>query len=205
MSKYGEPIWPDNHTSNDLDIEPVQTSPVSETERDAARYRRLRVLGCAPAYTQHLARNDVMRFTNLDAFIDEDIAAHPSRGEAKTDGLAQSSQDRDDLRSNALILLAAEDERQSRLHALLETIREQIRLEVAPEHRPATLFQNIQDAVYAMRGRTLLMNDAAITAALSDTSTSRAREAVARWVEEPEVKDELHRRPSDSSPEHGSK
>lgn len=43
------------------------------------------------------------------------------------------------------------------------------------------------------------------SAALSDTSTSRAREAVARWVEEPEVKDELHRRPSDSSPEHGSK
>lgn len=62
-----------------------------------------------------------------------------------------------------LDLLAAEDARQSKVHELLETIREQIRLEVAPEHRPEGLFNNIQNAVYAMRGRTLLMNDAAIT------------------------------------------
>jgi hypothetical protein len=66
----------------------------------------------------------------------------------------------------ALRLLAAEDERQAKLHDILETIREQIRLGVPPEHRPDGLFKNIQDAVYAMRGRTPLMNDAAIIAAL---------------------------------------
>ncbi|MCK1275889.1 hypothetical protein IVB46_11675 [Bradyrhizobium sp. 61] len=66
----------------------------------------------------------------------------------------------------AMRLLAAEDERQSKLHEILETIREQIRLEVAPEHRPEGLFKNIQDAVYAMRGRTRLMDDAAITHAI---------------------------------------
>lgn len=70
------------------------------------------------------------------------------------------------VREAALRLLAAEDERQSQLHDLLETIREQIRLEVPVEHRPAGLFKNIQDAVYATRGRTPLMNDAAVTAAL---------------------------------------
>lgn len=69
--------------------------------------------------------------------------------------------------SEALRLLAAEDARQEKLHELLETIREQIRLGIEPEHRPEGLFQNIQDAVYAMRGRTLLMNDVAITSALA--------------------------------------
>lgn len=67
----------------------------------------------------------------------------------------------------ALALLAAEDARQDKLHDLLETIREQIRLEVAPEQRPDGLMVNIQNAVYAMRGRTRLMNDAALTAALA--------------------------------------
>lgn len=65
-------------------------------------------------------------------------------------------------KANALKLLAAEDERQGKLHELLETIREQIRTGVEPEHRPDGLFKNIQDAVYAMRGRTPLLNDAAI-------------------------------------------
>lgn len=68
--------------------------------------------------------------------------------------------------AEALCLLAAYDERLQKLHDLLETIREQIRTGVEPEHRPKGLFQNIQDAVYAMRGRTLLMNDAAITGPL---------------------------------------
>ena len=76
----------------------------------------------------------------------------------------------------ALRLLAAEDARQAKLHELLETIREQIRLEVAPEHRPEGLFQNIQDAVYAMRGRTPLMNDAAITAPLRARSSAGIEE-----------------------------
>ena len=67
----------------------------------------------------------------------------------------------------ALRLLGAEDERQTKLHEILETIREQIRLEVPVEHRPKGLFQNIQNAVYAMRGRTALLNDAAIVGALA--------------------------------------
>lgn len=62
----------------------------------------------------------------------------------------------------ALRLLGAEDERQAKLHEILETIREQIRTGVEPEHRPEGLFKNIQDAVYAMRGRTPLLDDAAI-------------------------------------------
>lgn len=66
-------------------------------------------------------------------------------------------------------LLAAEDERQTKLHELLETIREQIRTEISPEHRPEGLFKNIQDAVYAMRGRTRLLDDAAIVATLAST------------------------------------
>ena len=69
--------------------------------------------------------------------------------------------------ARALGLLAAEDERNDKIHDLLETIREQIRLEVAPEHRPDGLMKNIQNAVYAMRGRMRLMNDAAITSPLS--------------------------------------
>lgn len=76
--------------------------------------------------------------------------------------------------TEALRLLAAEDERQSKLHDLLETIREQIRLEVPVEHRPAGLFKNIQDAVYTMRGRTPLMNDAAVTAALHSPKIAAA-------------------------------
>ena len=68
--------------------------------------------------------------------------------------------------------LEAEDARQAKLHELLETIREQIRLEVLPEHRPEGLFQNIQNAVYAMRGRTPLMNDVVITSRLAALSTN---------------------------------
>jgi hypothetical protein len=65
-------------------------------------------------------------------------------------------------------ILIAEAERQSRVHDLLETIREQVRLGVAPEHRPEGLFKNVQDALYAMRGRNLL-NDV-IEALLSSRS-----------------------------------
>ncbi|MES2030895.1 MAG: hypothetical protein V4477_17070 [Pseudomonadota bacterium] len=72
----------------------------------------------------------------------------------------------------ALRLLAAYDDRLQKLHDLLETIREQIRLGVEPDHQPDGLFQNIQDAVYAMRGRTLLMNDAAITGPLNAIATA---------------------------------
>lgn len=68
-------------------------------------------------------------------------------------------------------LLAAEDARQDKLQEILETIREQIRLEIQPENRPDGLFKNIQDAVYAMRGRTRLMDDAAVTHVLNEPRT----------------------------------
>lgn len=61
---------------------------MTETERsspdieDARRYRRLRILGCAPAYTGHLDRNEVMRFTNLDEFVDADMKNVHERGDA---------------------------------------------------------------------------------------------------------------------------
>jgi len=80
------------------------------------------------------------------------------------------------------------------LHDILETIREQIRLEVAPEHRPATLFQNIQDAVYAMRGRTRLMDDAAITHILNaaqPTGLPLTPEAIARCID-PRAWNDIH-------------
>ena len=72
----------------------------------------------------------------------------------------------------ALRLLTAEDERQAKIHDLLETIREQIRLGIAPGHRPDGLMANIQNAVYALRGRLRLVDDAAIIAALASQSQS---------------------------------
>lgn len=50
---------------------------------DAKRYRRLQILGCAPYGHETLEKGLVLRFTNLDKFIDEDIKHHPSRGEAR--------------------------------------------------------------------------------------------------------------------------
>lgn len=62
---------------------PAQAVQVSDEDRlDAARYRRLRVLGAAPSTSPHLEAGTVLCFTNLDTFIDDDIAAQPSRGEA---------------------------------------------------------------------------------------------------------------------------
>lgn len=75
-------------------------------------------------------------------------------------------------RARALALLQAEDERNDKIHALLETIREQIRVGIAPEHRPEGLMTNIQTVVYAMRGRMRLMNDAAVTSPLQPPSAA---------------------------------
>jgi hypothetical protein len=47
-------------------------------EQDAARYRRLRILGCVP-----FAEEGFYRFQNLDSFIDADLRAHKSRGECE--------------------------------------------------------------------------------------------------------------------------
>ena len=50
-------------------------------EKDAARYRRLRVLG-APVYGSEALKNStVQRFDALDFMIDADIHRNPSRGE----------------------------------------------------------------------------------------------------------------------------
>lgn len=53
---------------------------LEQNDADATRYRRLRVLG-----VRKNEDNDghVMVFTNLDAFVDADLKAHPSRGEAE--------------------------------------------------------------------------------------------------------------------------
>jgi hypothetical protein len=58
-------------------------TPDERDALDARRYRRLRVLGCAPTGSRHLEHGEVMCFTTLDAHIDGDIAVHPSRGEVK--------------------------------------------------------------------------------------------------------------------------
>lgn len=58
-------------------------SPEADRLSQAARrYERLRILGCAPAYSKHLERAEVVRFTNLDEFVDGDIKWTPSRGGA---------------------------------------------------------------------------------------------------------------------------
>ncbi len=44
-------------------------------KEDARRYRRLRVLGCAPAGTKQLEAATVLRFTNLDGFVDSELDA----------------------------------------------------------------------------------------------------------------------------------
>lgn len=56
------------------------TPPDAGTEKalDAARYRRLRILGATPSTSQPLT---VLRFPNLDDFIDADIKRQVSRGE----------------------------------------------------------------------------------------------------------------------------
>lgn len=70
---------------------------MTQLEQDARRYRRLRVLGAAPFGSPQLVNGTVMRFTNLDAFIDADIARQPSRGEAniagETDDCGSGNQD----------------------------------------------------------------------------------------------------------------
>lgn len=61
----------------------AMTAARDEALRDARRYWRLQVLGCAPSNSEHLNHGLVLRFSNLDAHVDADIAAHPSRGESQ--------------------------------------------------------------------------------------------------------------------------
>lgn len=77
-------------------------------------------------------------------------------------------------RSDLMALAASYAERQQKLHDLLETIREKIRLGIPADQRPEGLFRDIQDAVYAMRGRP------DIPAAIRLAASQPDREAVAR-------------------------
>jgi hypothetical protein len=69
-------------TEHDHPKKPPASQAVETVSVDARRYHRLRVLGCAPAYSKHLQDGSVLRFTNLDEFVDADIERQPSRGEA---------------------------------------------------------------------------------------------------------------------------
>lgn len=51
--------------------------------RDARRYRRLRILGCAVHGTPVLDNGTVVRFTGLDEAVDRDLEWMKSRGEAE--------------------------------------------------------------------------------------------------------------------------
>lgn len=57
--------------------------PATKVEVDAARYNRLRILGAAPYGSKQLESGNVLCFQSLDAFVDADRAARPSRGEAR--------------------------------------------------------------------------------------------------------------------------
>ena len=65
-----------------IDVAPGPRAP-TDIERDARRYRRLRVLGAAPGGSKQLDQGTVLRFTNLDAFVDHDLTHYRSRGEAE--------------------------------------------------------------------------------------------------------------------------
>lgn len=61
----------------------AMTAARDEVLRDARRYWRLRVLGAAPGGWSRYPDITFLCFTNLDAYVDEDIANQPSRGEAE--------------------------------------------------------------------------------------------------------------------------
>lgn len=79
-------ISPDNRTPSS--VAPTATAGADD-ERDARRYRRLRVLGCAPGTWAGLNRTKpheqgtVLCFQNLDQFVDDDLRRVESRGEAQ--------------------------------------------------------------------------------------------------------------------------
>lgn len=73
----------------------------------------------------------------------------------------------EEMRAEALRLLKARDERDDKVQEIIEDLRE-IVLMMPAASRPDGLFKHAQDAVYAMRGRTRLMDDAALTAALKE-------------------------------------
>lgn len=69
------------------------------------------------------------------------------------------------MRKGALRLLQERDSRDDRVQEIIEELRE-IVLGMPADSRPDGLMKHAQSAVYAMRGRTRLMHDAAITGPL---------------------------------------
>lgn len=67
------------------DLSPVAPAAVRgeglDDAMDAKRYRRLRILGCAPYGTKQLKNGNVLCFSNLDVFLDDDLNAVPNRGD----------------------------------------------------------------------------------------------------------------------------
>ena len=63
----------------------VQPQEPQKPVADGVRYRRLRVLGCAPMLSANLAAGTVLRFTNLDGWVDADICSYPGRGDGPFD------------------------------------------------------------------------------------------------------------------------
>lgn len=76
-----------------------------------------------------------------------------------------------EMQIEALRLLKAHDEREDKVQEILEDLREIVLLMPAAS-RPEGLMKQAQAAVYAMRGRTRLMDDEAITAALHPNQES---------------------------------
>jgi len=56
---------------------------LESAQTDVRRYRRLQVLGAAPYGSIELNNATVLRFTNLDAYIDADLATIPNRGDVR--------------------------------------------------------------------------------------------------------------------------
>lgn len=65
-----------------IHTEAAQVERDAKDAEDAARYRRIRLLGAAPFGTTQLDAGTVLRFQSLDEFVDKDLRLHPHRGEA---------------------------------------------------------------------------------------------------------------------------
>lgn len=63
--------------------------------------------------------------------------------------------------------LREQDNRWEAVCGMIEKARESVRLKIPYDQRPADLFQNLQDALYAIRGRTSL--DEMLNAAARNT------------------------------------
>lgn len=89
--------WRDWHRGHGCNLDPDRAAAIVT---DAARYRRLRVLGVPKATPE----SEMLRSTDLDAFVDDDIARQCSRGEAhaQQDSEAGASPDADAVRYRRL-------------------------------------------------------------------------------------------------------